>query len=87
MFQIKKLNLKSMPITCFLCTTLLKVKTTSNLVIPTFASKLSESNVIEMVYQNHLQVEPFETIVNDAVERFNSRVGNKHGPIWTTRER
>ena len=37
--------------------------------IPTYANKLAVSNVIELVNQNHLQVEAFKTIVNDAFER------------------
>ena len=37
--------------------------------LPTYANKLAVSNVIELVNQNHLQVEAFKTIVNDAFER------------------
>ena len=48
---------------------------------PTYANKLSESNVIELVNQNHLQVEPFETIVNDALERFNSGLETNMDPF------
>ena len=41
---------------------------------PTYANKLREPNVIELVNQNHLQLEPFETIFNDEFERFNSEL-------------
>ena len=40
--------------------------------LPTYANKLTVSNVIELVNQNHLQVEAFETIINDAFEGLNS---------------
>ena len=41
---------------------------------PTYANKLRQANVIELVNQNHLKVELFETIVNHAFERFNSEL-------------
>ena len=34
-----------------------------------------------MVNQNHLKVEPFETIVNDAFERFNSELETNMDPF------
>ena len=40
--------------------------------LPTYANKLTVSNVIELVNQNHLQVDAFETIINDAFEGLNS---------------
>ena len=48
---------------------------------PTYANILRESNVIELVYQNHLKVDPFETIVNDAFERFNSELETNMDPF------
>ena len=48
---------------------------------PTHASKLIESNVIKLINQNHLQVEPFETIVNNAFERFNSELETNMDPF------
>ena len=39
---------------------------------PTYANKLREPNVTELVNQNNFQVETFETSVNNAFERFNS---------------
>ena len=41
---------------------------------PTYVNKLRQANVIELVNQNHLKVELFETIVNHAFERFNSEL-------------
>ena len=45
---------------------------------PTYANKLRP---IELVNQNHLKVEPFETIVNDAFEKFNSELELNMGPF------
>ena len=69
-----------MPITCFLCTTLLEVKmNSSNPLI--YANELRQSNVIELVNQNHLKVEPSEAIVNDAFERFNLELETNMDPF------
>ena len=72
MFQINKCNLKSMSTTwLFMCYPFRSENDFNSGNPPTYANKLRESNVIELVNQNHLKVKPFETIVNDAFERFN----------------
>ena len=48
---------------------------------PTYANKLREPNVTELVNQNHFQVETFETIVNDAFEKFNSELETNMDPF------
>ena len=48
---------------------------------PTYSNKLRESNVIELVNQNHLKVEPFETIVYEVFERFNSELETHTDPF------
>ena len=41
---------------------------------PTYASKLSESGVIDLVNQNYSLVEPFATIVDNAFLRLSSDI-------------
>ena len=84
--QFYVLNQQTQPdkyaIACVLSTTLLEVKMTSSLVIPlTDAKKVGETNVIELVDQNHLKVESFETVVNNASERFNSELETNMDPF------
>ena len=47
----------------------------------TYANKLRESNLIELVNLNRLQVEPSETIVNDEFERFNLELETNMDPL------
>ena len=48
---------------------------------PTYANKLRESSVTELVNQNHLKVEIFENIVNDAFERLSLVLKTNMDPL------
>ena len=62
---IKKQNLSIMLPTYFLCTIHLEMKKLLSRNPPTYASKLSETNIIDLVNQNYSLVEPFATGVGN----------------------
>ena len=79
MFLIDILILKNMPITC--CSCILQFRDENELKCnKSCAEKLSLPEIIETVNMNYLKVEPFSTLVDDALERIGSNQGAKIDP-------